>query len=36
MTTVHLLLEAGDASTRRTLPTGLDDIDALLRAHLKG
>jgi ankyrin repeat protein len=32
--TVRLLLDAGERARPQYLPTGLDDIDALLRAHL--
>ena len=32
--TVRLLLEAGERIDPADLPTGLDDVDAVLRAHL--
>ena len=34
--TVRLLIEAGERVRPEYLPTGLDDVDAVLRAHLEG
>ncbi len=34
-TTVRLLIEAGERVAPAMVPTGLDDLDALLRAHLE-
>jgi hypothetical protein len=36
VTTTRLLLEAGERVDPTVLPTGLDDLDAVLRAHLPG
>jgi hypothetical protein len=33
-TTVPLLLDSGETSEPSLLPTGLDDVDVALRAHL--
>ena len=35
-TTVRLLLDSGDTFDPSILPTGRDDVDAVLRAHLNG
>jgi hypothetical protein len=35
-TTVRLLIDAGERVRPEHLPTGLDDVDAVLRAHLPG
>jgi hypothetical protein len=34
-TTVQLLIDAGERVRPEYLPTGLDDVDAVLRAHLE-